>query len=177
MSRSWERRVRRNSAQINKQRKKTGQEPFSPIGDKSNPNAPARFKGRNFISPILLLLFVILYAIITMTGDKPAASGSTDTMNWMVIAGYSLIALMFFLRRPYLQVGPDHVQTRRMMGDKRLGKDQIQSISVQKGYVIIQPVKGGNWVFSRMLNRYPIEPMSDRLETMAAAHGIPFHKQ
>ncbi|SDT55392.1 hypothetical protein SAMN05444162_4941 [Paenibacillaceae bacterium GAS479] len=170
MSRSWERKVRRNSSQLNKQRKKSGQDPFKPYAGKVDPTAPVRFKGRNYISPILLISVVVFFSLL------PTEKGS-GSQTWWLVAAYVALAVLFFLRRPYLQVGSDHVQTRRMMGDKRLNKDEIKSISVQKGYVVIQPVKGGNWVFSRVMNRYPIEQMGERLEQMADAHGIRFDKQ
>ncbi|QJC52016.1 hypothetical protein HGI30_10945 [Paenibacillus albicereus] len=173
MSRSWERKVRRNSAQLNQKLKKSGIDPMAAKGPSASSSLTMRFKGRNFISPILLLLFVGAYAMLMPMQEQ---EGSSEAMNWFVVAAYAFLALMFFLRRPYLQVGPDHVQTRRMLGDKRLGKDEIKGITVQKGYVIIQPAKGGNWVFSRVMNRYPVERMGERLEKLAAAHGIPFQK-
>ncbi|QGG56261.1 MULTISPECIES: hypothetical protein [Paenibacillus] len=174
MSRSWERKVRRNSAQLNKNLKKRGIDPIAAKSSAASSSATTRFKGRNFISPILLLLFVGAYTLLMPMQDQ--GDGTSQTMNWFVVAAYAFLALMFFVRRPYLQVGADHVQTRRMMGDKRLGKDEIKSIMVQKGYVVIQPAKGGNWVFSRLMNRYPVEQMGERLEKLAAAHGIPFQK-
>ncbi|WP_232317051.1 hypothetical protein [Paenibacillus sp. D9] len=165
LSRSWERKVRRNSAQINATRKKRGQTAIKPAasGDRTE-----RFKGRNFISPIMLVLFVALYVLIL-----PKDEGATN-WNWIVVAMYVFLALMFFLRRPYLAVGADFVQTRRMTGDKRLNKEAIKGISVMKSYVVIEQVKGANWVFSRVLNRYPTDRMAVSLEQFAARNGIPF---
>lgn len=164
--RSWERRVRRNTAHINKQRKKQGMDQLVPESEKV-----VRFRGRNYLLPILLLIIVAVYAVISTASTQNAAT------TWTTIGLYVLLALTFFLRRPYLAVGADYVQTRRMFGDRRLRPAEIKAISVQRGYVVIQPVKGTNWVFSRLLYRYPVEEMKARLRDFADTHHIVFQEQ
>ncbi|MNJ66222.1 hypothetical protein D3C77_622810 [compost metagenome] len=88
-----------------------------------------------------------------------------------------MLAALFFFRRPYLAIGKDYVQTRRMTGDKRLAAEAIKAISIQPGYVIIEPNKGGNWVFSKVMNRYPIAEMGEKLQQFAQANGISFQQK
>ena len=154
---------------INKARKKRGQSALKTGNGGRKEEAGQRFKGRNFISPILLFLFVCLYALVVI----PAETRSSGT-NWFVVVMYAFLALMFYLRRPYLLVGSDFVQTRRMTGDKRLTKESIKGITVSKGSIVIEQVKGANWMFSRILNRYPTEEMGTFLEQFAQKNGIPF---
>ncbi|AJY77071.1 hypothetical protein [Paenibacillus beijingensis] len=166
MSRSWERKVRRNTAQMNQKRKKQGLGQLVPDSEKVD-----RFRGRNYIFPIVLLLIIAVYAFLS--------TGSTQNVGttWTTIGLYLLLALMFYLRRPYLAVGADYVQTRRMFGDRRLQPANIKAISVQPGYVVIQPVKGANWVFSRLLYRYPVDEMKERLSSFAKLHNITFEER
>lgn len=168
MSRTWERKVRKNTDVINKQRKKQGAPRFTPQVDKVE-----RFKGRSYIAPILLVLFIAMYALI-VTGDPEFQS---TTMFWVTVGCYILLAVVFFLRRPYIAVGKDYVQTRKMTGDKRLSVAAIKAISVQSGYVIIEQQKGGNWVFSRLLYRYPTDEISERLKEFAKVNGIAFNQK
>lgn len=165
MSRSWERKVRRNTEQLNKSRKKQGLTAIKPNAEKVD-----RFRGRSFAMPILLLVIVSIYIGVT------AASGQSSPLTWTTIGLYLFMALVLFLRKPYLSVGQDYVQTRRMFGDRRLKVAEIKSISVQSSSIIIQPVKGANWIFSRTLNRYPISEMKDRLQLLASQHQIMFQE-
>jgi len=171
MSRSWERQVRKNAGAINKQRKKMGLESLSSPAAKID-----RFKGRNYIWPAMLILFISFYTyMLTLPTDDPNAPKAWDApMFWVTIAAYLLLAALFFFRRPYLSVAKDYVGTRKMTGDKIMQASAIKQITVQPGYVIIEQVKGASWVFSRMLNRYPIDQMAERLEEFAKANNVRF---
>lgn len=168
MSRSWERKVRKNMSHLNKQRKKQGADSIVLNADKAE-----KLVGRNYIAPILLILFISLYLILVQSQDD----FQMDTMFWVTVFCYILLAAIFFVRRPYLKIGKDYVQTRRMTGDKRLPAASIKAISVQPGYVVIEPVKGGNWVFSRLINRYPTGEMAEKLQQFAQANQIQFQQK
>lgn len=169
MSRSWERKVQKNQAQINKQRKKRGQKPL--MSASSSTEAIDTYKGRSYLMPAFLLLFILFYVIVTINSDNFKETGS---MFWVTIACYVVLALLFMLRRPYLAVGKDFIRSRRFTGDRSINASNIKAINVQKGYVVIEQHKGGNWVFSRVINRYPTEPMAERLRSFAGQHSIPF---
>ncbi|WP_028610653.1 hypothetical protein [Paenibacillus harenae] len=168
MSRSWERKVRKNMSVINKQRKKqgTGQIVFN--ADKSE-----KIVGRNFIAPILLILFIGMYVILMQNTE----GFKIDTMFWITIGCYVLLAALFYFRRPYLTIGKDYVQTRRLTGDKRLPASGIKGINIQSGYVVIEPVKGANWVFSKVMNRYPTDEMAEKLRAFAQSNSIPYQQK
>ncbi|MFD0587042.1 hypothetical protein ACFQZE_03415 [Paenibacillus sp. GCM10027627] len=168
MSRSWERKVRKNMSKVNHTRKKQGGGQLVFNAEKS-----ARFTGRNFVFPILLIMFIVAYIFISQTSPK----FETGTMYWVTIGAYFLLALIFFLRKPYLTIGKDYVQTRRFSGDRRLSADAIKAIRVQDGYVTVMPNKGAGWTFSRLLNRFQTDEMAEKLKGFAAANGISFEEK
>lgn len=167
-SRSWERKVRKNQSQLNKQRKKQGKDPLTL---KTADTQLEIYKGRSIIMPAFLVLFTALYVILSFSSD---AYKTADTMYWVTIGLYLLLAVLFVLRRPYLAVSKEYVRSRRFGGDRNLYASNIKGISVQKGYVVIEQIKGGNWVFSRLINRYPTDEMAERLRAFAAANQITF---
>ncbi len=168
MSRSWERKVRKNMTVVNKKRKKQGNGQIVLNAEKSE-----KIVGRNFIAPILLILFIGLYVILMQSSTE----FKMDTMFWITVACYILLATLFFFRRPYITIGKDFVQTRRMTGDKRITAAAIKGISAQKGYVIVEQHKGGNWVFAKLTNRFPTEEISEKLKVFAQANSIPYQEK
>ena len=175
MSRSWERKVRRNTEQLNKRRKKAGLEAMSSPAAMTD-----RYRGRSIILPLFLLLLIGFYMFLnTISLDEPNGPDPVETpIFWLTVAGYLALAALFWFRRPYLLVGRDFVGTRKFTGPKTMTADAIKSITViRPGYVIIEPKKGGNWVFSRMLNRFPIDEMADRLRKFAQDNRIPFYEE
>jgi hypothetical protein len=165
MSRSWERMVLKNSKQINKRRKKEGKKS---LGTKT-PQVD-RYVGRNYIVPILLFMLILLY--ITMAQPWSDNFMQDQTLFWVTIGCYVVLGLFYYLRRPYLAVTRDTLETRRFTGYKTLRSTEIRKITVQPGYIIVESVKGANWVFSRLMNRYPLERMSERLKTYSELHHI-----
>lgn len=165
MSRSWERMVEKNSKQINKRRKKEGKKGLSP-------NAPQvdRYQGRNYIVPILLFMLIMLY--ITLAQPWSDSFMQDPTLFWVTISCYVVLGLFYYMRRPYLAVTRDTLETRKFTGYKTLRPTEIRKITIQPGYVIIESVKGANWVFSRLMNRYPIESMAERLKAFTELHHI-----
>ncbi|SEM83690.1 hypothetical protein [Paenibacillus sp. OV219] len=169
MSRSWERKVQKNQAQINKQRKKRGQKPL--LSAASSVETLDTFRGRSYLMPAFLLLFILFYVIVTVTSENFKETGS---MFWVTIGCYVVLALLFMFRRPYLAIGKDFIRSRRFTGDRSIYVNNIKAINVQKGYIVIEQHKGGNWVFSRLINRYPTEQITDRLRSFAGQHAIAF---
>ena len=167
MSRSWERKVRKNMEQANKTRKKQG----SNLINTSSGNAASnglRFAGRNFIVPSLLIIFIAGYCFLMLT----APNYEPETMFWVTIGCYVILAMLFFFRKPYLTIGKDFVQSRRFTGDKRMPAADIKEIRVHKDYVAVMPQKGSAWTFSRVMNRFPTEEMSKELVTFAQRNNI-----
>lgn len=167
MSRSWERKVRKNMKQANKARKKQGSALIN-TNSESSVNDGLNFAGRNFIVPSLLIFFIAGYCFLMLT----APNYVPDTMFWITIGCYVLLAMLFFFRRPYLKVGKEFVQSRRFTGDKRMPAADIKEIRVHKDYVVVMPQKGSAWTFSRVLNRFPTEQMSMELTTFAQRNNI-----
>ncbi|NMO95971.1 hypothetical protein [Paenibacillus lemnae] len=171
MSRSWERKVNKNMAQVNKQRKKSGQ---TSIGHTAAINGKEGdlFKGRKYVLPLVLLALAGLYALLGMaTGEE---SGSTATMTYIGVGLYVLLAVMIFLRKPFLKVERSAVSTFKFNRERKLSASEISKIRILRGSVVIEtPVKGGNWVFSRLINRYDTEAMGIRMEEFAKVNQIP----
>ena len=172
MSRSWERKVRKNMEQANKTRKKQGGNLIN-TGSGSIANDSLRITGRNFIAPSLLLIFIIGYSFLMLT----APNYEQDTMFFVTIGCYVLLAMLFFFRKPYLAIGKDFVQSRRFTGDKRLPASEIKEIRVHKDYVVVMPQKGAAWTFSRVLNRFPTEQMTKELTSFAQKNNVNFIEQ
>ncbi|XEC92589.1 hypothetical protein AB6A23_14380 [Paenibacillus tarimensis] len=166
MSRSWERMVRKNTSKVNKIRKKSGAGAYIPDASRID-----RFKGRNVLLPLAILFFTGFYAYM---GSLSTDYTESNSLYWLTIVCYLLLSALFFFRRPYLSVGKDFVQTRKMTGDKTLRASGIKRISVQPGYIIIEQIKGANWMFSKTLNRFPTEAMTERLQTFAKDNEIEF---
>jgi len=111
-------------------------------------------------------------------GDPNQENPFGTPVFWLTVASYLALAAIFWFRRPYLLVGKDYVGTRRFSGPKTLPAGSIKSITViGRRYVIIEPKKGGNWVFSRLTNRFPIDEMAERLRKFAQDNRVPFFEE
>lgn len=168
MSRSFERKVRKNLATVNKKRVKSGQGSLNLV--KPEKKQEIRFTGRNYILPIVLILFIGMYNFITLMD-------ANFKMNWMyfvTIGSYLLLSALFYFRKPYLTIGKDYLQSRRMMGDKQLFAVAMKEIRIQGGYAIIVPNHGGSWTFSKMFNRFPLDDMKVELKKFAEKNNVPF---
>jgi len=166
LSRSWERKVKKNMEQVNKQRKKAG------VGSLqlNQPVAEDKlvFKGRNIVLPIVIIFFIGMYNFLMLMNPEYAI----DSMFWLTNVAYLVLAALFFFRKPYLAIGKDYVQSRRMMGDKKLFAVAIKEIKVQGGYIIIVPNNGSSWAFNKTFNRFPIEDMKVELKKLADKFNI-----
>lgn len=122
------------------------------------------------IMPFTLVLLIIFYILMF----KPWAADFNQSVGifWSTVGCYVLLALFYFLRRPYLAVTKDKLETRKFAGYKTLKGMEIRKIVQMPGYIVIETVKGGNWVFSKLMNRYPIDEMAVRLKEFASQHQI-----
>ncbi|MDO7904937.1 hypothetical protein Q5741_00750 [Paenibacillus sp. JX-17] len=169
MARSFERKVRKNTNQLNQQRKKQG---LKTLGN--NSESADLFRGRSITAPALLAFLAVFYLLlslfVTKAGMKP--------MDWFVFVLYLLLGVIFYFRRPYLKVGKKTVYTLKSGRERSMSADMIKSIKVQRGYIFIESEgKKSNWGFSRTLNRYDISAMSERLEKFAKENQIPFERE
>lgn len=171
MARSWERMVKKNSTHLNKQRKKQGQP--SIYGSKTSVTADI-YKGRNYILPLTLVALAVLYFLLGTLGQQNVAGSG---MTWAVMGLYVLLGVIIFLRRPYLRVEKNVISTTKFNRDRRLTAENISKIKLAAGSVVIeQKGKGGNWVFTRLINRYDTTAMGERLERFAKTFDIPVEK-
>lgn len=168
MARSWERMVNKNRKQINQRRKKEGK---GALGSVSKSDIE-KFKGRNYIVPVLLILLIVFY--ILMSQPWSDAYPSSMTMFWVTLICYVLLATFYFMRRPYLSINRDTLETRKFTGYKYLRPSEIRKFTVEPGYIVIESVKGTNWVFSRWMNLYPTQAMAERLKTYADLHKVEY---
>lgn len=168
MSRSWERKVRKNLNNVNKARKKSGQAQIGSTREIKKESVGPRFTGRNIIFPIVLIIFVGFYNFIAISNVE----FEFNAVYWLTISSYFILAALFFFRKPYLTVAKDYLQTRRMFGDKQLFAVNIKEIKLIKGYVLIVPKNGSSWAFSKLFNRFPIEEMEVELKKFAERNQI-----
>lgn len=168
MSRSWERKVQKNAKLVNKRRKKEGKQSISA----STAPQVDKFKGRSYVVPTLLVLLIVLY--VTLAQPWSDEFLTDPTLFWVTIGCYIALALFYYMRRPYLAVTRDTLETRKFTGYKTLRPTEVRKISIQPGYVIIETIKGQNWVFSKLMNRFPIDRMAERLKVYADLHHVEY---
>jgi hypothetical protein len=157
--------VRRNASKINKQRKKQGK----PALYERTANMDT-FKGRNYIFPLILVMLTIFY--VTSFGPWVQRAEADSSIFWITVILYLLLAVVYFFRRPYLSVTKDSLETRRFTGYKTLRPGDIRKIVFAPGYVIVEPAKGTNWVFSRYINLFPVAQMQERLKTYCEVNKV-----
>lgn len=163
MSRKWERMVQRNTQQVNKQRKKTGQ---ARIGEATKAKGDI-FKGRSIILPLFLASVALFFTVVYYKADQ------MDTLYWFTVIMYLLLAFYFFMRKPYLAIQNDTLSTRRLGGDKRVKAADISEITIMKGYCVIAlKTRRTKWVFSKTFTRFDTEAMSKRLQEFAAQYNV-----
>lgn len=169
MASSFERKVRKNMETVNKQRTKQGAQPLGSTG-----NASDTYYGRNVTVPIMLIGLSVLYLVLTMFWTQVGMKRT----DWLVFGLYLLLAVVFFIRRPYLRVSKNALYTLKGGRERSMLADQIKCIRVQSGYVIVEKQgKGGNWVFNKTLGRYDTDTIAERLEKFAAANQVLFQNE
>ncbi|MCM3783887.1 hypothetical protein M3231_12965 [Neobacillus mesonae] len=168
MASSFERSVKKNQQKVNKDRKKRGQ-PYIGSGVENEDI----FKGRAFLFPFVLV--VLAFMFLTLSGLTEDGIGSFD---WIVFVLYLGLAIMYFLRRPYLKVGKKRIKTIKLSRERSMGVEDIKKIVLEKGSIVIERNgKGGPWVFSKLLNLYDTEAMGERLTRFAETNQIPLENK
>jgi len=168
MSRKWERMVHKNTKVTNKLRVKQGKGSLSEAG---RPKID-RFKGRNIIIPSLFAGVSVLFAIVFARVPDQGA------MYYFTFISYLVLALLFFFRRPFLNVGKDYVSTRKFGVDQTVYAKDIKQITAKTGKVSIEfNNKKLSWVFNRNINLYNTNEMAEKLQQFAQQHSIPFVQQ
>jgi hypothetical protein len=163
MSRKWSRMVQKNSQSINAKRTKHGQKPLHLS------ESMEEYKGRSMFLP---LLFTSIATMFVITYSNPAME--KDGFFWFTMVCYYLMAIyFFFLRRPVLKIGKSEIATRRLGRDKFVKASEIEYIYFDKSYVAIQ-IRGKRtqWVYSKLINRFNINAMKERLAAFAGQHSI-----
>ncbi|GGO07321.1 hypothetical protein [Saccharibacillus kuerlensis] len=174
MSRSWERQVRKNQQKANTIRQKTGQDRIGTGGSQ----AFDTFKGRNYMFPSFLLIIAIFLTIITIAAQTSGVEEASSTSYWFIVVMYIVLAVIMFLRRPFLRVGKDRLATMRFNRERTLLAGDIAKFRIEKGYVTVETKgRGGNWIFSRFLKMYNTDEIAERVTEFAAQHEIPVEKK
>ncbi|NGZ74485.1 hypothetical protein [Saccharibacillus alkalitolerans] len=174
MSRSWERQVRKNQQKVNNLRQKTGQDRVGAAGAQ----AYDTFKGRNYMFPTFLLIIAIFLTIITIAAQTSGVEEASGTSYWFIIVMYLILAVIMFLRRPFLRVGKDRLTTIRFNRERTLMAGDIAKFRIEKGFVTVETKgKGANWIFSRFLKMFKTEEIAQRVTEFAAQHQIPIERK
>jgi len=162
MSRTWERKVQRNTRQLNNRLKKQGKKALATgIGQ------PVKFRGIGYMVPLILLLINGFFIYFSKPWETDPGA-----LFWWTVAAYVVLAAVYLLRRPFLTVTRHTLETRRFTGYKVLKAQEIRRIVLLPKAVVVEAVSGTRWVFSRPLNLYPIEKMSDRLRKFAEDNRV-----
>ncbi|GGH22817.1 LPXTG cell wall anchor domain-containing protein [Paenibacillus segetis] len=176
---SFDRKVERNMVKL----KKKGKNPVikaTASGKGSSPTFGAKgdgdiFKGRKIILPGALSLIAILYAALGLMGP---ATGENQTLFWVTIGLYLLLAVVIFLRKPYLRVDKNRLYTSKFNRDKYLDASNVSKIIHNKSKIVIVPKgKESKWVFYRFRNFFDTEAMALRLGEFAHTNHITIEKQ
>ncbi len=169
MSRKWKRMVERNYDQVSKQRSK--QEKTLP-GVQLQADGTEKIRGRSIILPITMIAIVSLFVLLY------GSQAGEDPLFWVTVSAYSFLAIVYFLRRPYLKIGRSFISTRRLGRDQIVEAKDIASVTAGDGYVAIDfKSKRRKWFFSRMMNLYPTDRMAERLLLFVQRHDIPMYKE
>lgn len=163
LSRKWERQITRNQKQVRKLQKNKS---TSPAWFQKKEKR-VMYKGRNVILPaILLVLSFFFMFVLSVIGDR-------DFMFWLAIISYWLLALFFFLKRPYLAIGTTELATYKWSREVCLKPSEVQAIWLEDdSTVIVVKQTKQRWVFSRIPHFYPIKEMNSALYSYATKHSI-----
>ena len=166
MARSFKRMVHKNSKLLDHRRKKLGR-----IHANFAVSGVEVFKGRSWIVPALLLGFVTLYCVFAKHIHRQVG---LTTWDWIVVSMYGFLALVYWLRRPYVRV--DKKEITRVRGNRKqtIAATNISGITLKKNRVIIEFDEARKrWVFTRYLHRYHIDALGQTLQQFAKLHKVP----
>jgi hypothetical protein len=164
MSRKWERMVLKNKKVANKQRTKQGKDLIS-----SAIKEPMdRFLGRSWFLPLICISFSLFFSL-----SIGSYSAQDATTKFVIVAYFVMGVFIYFVRRPKLNVGKSKLISRRFSRDVTLTPEEIEKITLQSGYVIVQlKHKKARWVFSRFMHRFDMKSMSARVKEYAIDNEI-----
>lgn len=177
---SFDRKVERNQKKLNKSGKgpaiktRSNRDPRTALGAKGDGEI---FKGRKIILPVTLAFLAVLYGTIGTIGK---AAELNSGIFWVTIALYLLLALMIFLRRPYLRIDRSWLYTSKYNRDKLIEANNISKIKVNKNrskITIVPKSKDVNWVFSRSRNLFNTGEMAAYLEQYAKVNQVTFETE
>lgn len=166
MSRKWERMVSKNTKAVNKQRIKQGKDTVY-YSAKESKDKGERFVGRSIFLPILLVAIAAFFAFVGGLAGR-------DTLYWVTIGCYVLLALFFYLRRPFLNIGAKTLSSRRFTGDRTFDADDVKQITTSPGFIVIEwKGRRSSWVFSRFVNRFNTSEIEPSIKKFAQNNSIP----
>jgi hypothetical protein len=123
------------------------------------------FYGRSYVLPVLFIAISIFSAF--------SFSNQVNNFYYFTVAAYFGLGIYYFVKKPYLRVGKDFISTRRLGYDKSFEADQIKTIELYDGYVLISFKKRRTkWVFAKSINRYPVEDMAIELIKFASLNKV-----
>jgi hypothetical protein len=163
MSRKWKRMVSKNAKAVSEYKKKQGITPGLAI------DKPQMYKGRSIMLPLLFIgISLFLMFSFTSTGQ--------DNMYWFTTISYFLFGLfIYFVRRPYLKVSKSSLSKRGFAREFIVEADHIKQIVCKPGNIYIElSGKQQRWVYSKTLNGFNIEAISQKLKSFAADNRITY---
>lgn len=165
MSRSFSRKVEKNKKWSNEQRKKKGLDLLNEVKSEKT------FVGRSWLLPSFLAAMLTFYLILF--------NDEMGFMFWFTVIGYILLILfLFFLKRPYLVVGKDFVETRRFGGVYRISAEDIDNIVTSNDSINISfKIKRASWSFTSLLHRMDILSMSNELQIFSDRNQLNFERK
>lgn len=169
MSRKWERMVVKNQKTVNRTRKKSGMATIEENNRKKD--ADVIIKGRSWMFASLLAVFGLFY-LITTAVNGVAMNG----IYWFTGISYVLLGVLIYLvRRPVIGIGKSYITLRRFGGDKRIGSDSIEEITMNNGHIIIQQknVKK-KYIYTKLQHRFPMDELNAKLREFAIRERVPF---
>ncbi|MEG6589819.1 hypothetical protein [Paenibacillus barengoltzii] len=174
---SFDRKVERNQRRMYKKGKgsNVGQGTRNPRTSLGANGEGDVFKGRNFILPTALVLLALLYAVVGLIGNTEEVN---SVLFWATIFLYFVLALVIFLRKPYLRVNKSSLYTSKFNRDRMLDAGNISKIKVSRNKIVIEPkTREPKWVFYRARNRFDTEAMAARLQLYADTHHVKLVKE
>lgn len=169
MSRKWERMVIKNQKTVNRSRKKSGIATIEESNRKKD--ADVIIKGRSWMFASLLAVFGLFYLITSAVNGVPM-----NGLYWFTGISYVLLgALIYLVRRPVIGIGKSYITLRRFAGDKRIGSDSIEELTMNNGHIIIQQknVKK-KYIYTKLQHRFPMDELNAKLREFAIRERVPF---
>lgn len=174
---SFDRKIERNRIRMNKKGKGSSTQGQGTVsGRTAGPNGDGDvFKGRKILLPVLLVALALTYGSIGFIGGAPEAD---SFMYWITIGLYVLLALIIFLKKPFLRISKNSLFTQKYNRDRRLDAGQISKIKISPTKITIVPKSGEpNWVFYKTRNRFDTEAMGNRLAQYANAYHVTLEQE